>query len=294
MSPDSESRPSSDELQFDHAIDAGAAESGGRADKLKCSRCEAPLRTEYFHVNGGVTCAACKDAVEIATEAARKRSRGTGPVMRALLFGLGASILGAVIYFAIWKLTDGWEFGLISILIGFMVGTAVMKGSRSHGGRRFQVLAVLLTYFAIGLSYSSAVISEMIDGKMDLGDSTAVEIGTSGDSARSAALADSAAVAAMAAASDSAASATGDSAVATATGGSVVTGPAALLLGLGGLLLMTMALPVLIVVSSFPGGLLSALIIGIGLQQAWTIPRLVEAEISGPYKVGAPRPAPAA
>jgi hypothetical protein len=147
--------------------------------------------------------------------------------LRTLLFGLGAAIVGAIIYFAVLKIT-GLELSLITILIGFMVGTAVMKGSQSRGGRRYQVIAVVLTYLAIGLAFGSAAVSE---------------------------------------------------------------GP---LPGLIGALLLVLALPVMVVVGSMPGGLLSALIMGFGLLQAWTIPRHVPLEISGPYKVGTPPPSPAA
>jgi phosphate/sulfate permease len=46
----------------------------------------------------------------------------------SMLFGSLASVLGGSIYFLVaWK--TGYEFSLIAILIGFMVGIAVKKGS---------------------------------------------------------------------------------------------------------------------------------------------------------------------
>ena len=56
----------------------------------------------------------------------------------------------------------------------------------------------------------------------------------------------------------------------------------------------TFALPVLSIMSSFPGGLISAAIIAFGMHQAWKMTATPQLAISGPYRVGAaagdPRP----
>ncbi len=68
-------------------------------------------------------------------------------------------------------------------------------------------------------------------------------------------------------------------------------------LALGIILLVTivasLALPVIYVVGSLPSGLLSAVIIGVGMQQAWKMTRARPIPISGPYELGS-APAPAA
>jgi hypothetical protein len=46
------------------------------------------------------------------------------------------------------------------------------------------------------------------------------------------------------------------------------------------------ALPVLVVVGSFPSGLISAFIIFIGMRQAWRMTGAPQLEILGPYRVG--------
>jgi hypothetical protein len=51
-------------------------------------------------------------------------------------------------------------------------------------------------------------------------------------------------------------------------------------------LLAAFVLPVYSVVQSMPLGLLRALIIAIGLRQAWTMTAAHTLAISGPYKVG--------
>ncbi|MFN7997857.1 MAG: hypothetical protein U0Q18_29830 [Bryobacteraceae bacterium] len=71
---------------------------------------------------------------------------------RAFLYGLGAAVLGSVVFYAVSALT-GYQFGLIAVVVGWAVGKAVRKGSGSFGGRRFQVLAVLLTYASIASTH---------------------------------------------------------------------------------------------------------------------------------------------
>ena len=43
------------------------------------------------------------------------------------------------------------NLGLVAVLVGFIVGRAVRKGSENRGGSFYQVLAVFLTYTAIAL-----------------------------------------------------------------------------------------------------------------------------------------------
>ena len=53
------------------------------------------------------------------------------------------------------------EFGLMAIGVGWLVGKAVMKGSNMRGGRRYQILALVLTYFAITLSYGALIFGQL-------------------------------------------------------------------------------------------------------------------------------------
>ena len=48
------------------------------------------------------------------------------------------------------------RLGLIAILIGYMVGKAIRKAAIA-GGRKYQILAVALTYGAVGLAYSAGI-----------------------------------------------------------------------------------------------------------------------------------------
>ena len=123
-------------LTFDASASPGEA---------ACSMCKAPLRGSYHTVNDAVTCANCRYSAEA--------KHGAGAFPRALLFGAGAAVAGAIGYYAFVRFT-GVEWGLITGLVGIGVGQAVRIGSRNRGGRNFQILALALAYLAMSGAYS--------------------------------------------------------------------------------------------------------------------------------------------
>jgi hypothetical protein len=266
MSSESTRHSSQDDLQFDRAVH-GEAPNGSDAG-LACAMCNTPLLTEYFHVAEQPTCATCKSAVERANQNAATQGRRPAVFARAFVFGLAAAIAGAILYYAVIALT-GWEIGLVAIVIGFMVGFAVHKGSGSAGGRRFQWLAIVLTYFAVGLAYSPLAFKSFSEG--------------SGPT--DATVSDSSGAAASTAANDSASA--GGSATATASTQSASASTPGMAAALGITFLFIFALPVIYVVQSLPSGLISAIIILVGMQQAWKMTARSDVPISGPYRVGA-------
>lgn len=70
---------------------------------------------------------------------------------RALLFGIGGAILGLIVYSAFAILT-GVIIGYASLAVGYIVAKAMMMGSQDIGGRRYQIVAVILTYAAVSIS----------------------------------------------------------------------------------------------------------------------------------------------
>jgi hypothetical protein len=130
------------ELQFERA-----EYSGGHSGP-SCCTCKRPAESEYHQLNGRVFCTACRSQIEHSIEKLHK----SGSLLRAGLFGLGAAVVGSLIYYAVSAAT-GYEFGLIAVVVGLLVGKAVRKGSGSVGGPRYQALAILLTYFSIASSY---------------------------------------------------------------------------------------------------------------------------------------------
>src|SRR5439155_26102796 len=85
-------------------------------------------------------------------------SRG-GRVLKAAGLGLLAAIGGSVLYYAVAAIT-GYELAIVAIAVGFMVGKAVRRGSGNRGGRAYQVLAIVLTYFAIVSTYIPLAVKE--------------------------------------------------------------------------------------------------------------------------------------
>ncbi len=139
---DSTSVPEND-LQFDQADF-----NNPDAKEMECGACHKKINKTYFDINGKSVCPECCGNFE----AAQSKGNGTTRFIRALLFGVPAAILGAGIYYGISAAT-GYEFGLVAIVIGLMVGAAVRAGCRRKGGWAYQTLAILLTYMSIVSTY---------------------------------------------------------------------------------------------------------------------------------------------
>jgi hypothetical protein len=146
------------ELQFDRADFGEAAPAG----PLQCKVCNQPIAGAYYEINGEVVCAAC----QAKAVALRTGGSAVGRVLRATAFGVLAGAVGAGIYYAILALT-GYQIGLISILVGFMVGFAVSFGSHQRGGWFYQLLAVGLTYASIVSTYVPMIVGELRQMPMD-------------------------------------------------------------------------------------------------------------------------------
>jgi hypothetical protein len=158
----------------------------------------------------------------------------------------------------------------------------VRKGAGGRGGRRFQILAVVLTYWSVGLAYSPLAFKAFADkdAKKSAASTADSTRATGGDSLVSSRAADSAAIPDSAATIKQRRSRKG-----------ALTGRE-LLLGLGAILLFPFVLPVVAILGSMPSGILSALIIGFGLRQAWRMTGVPDINVAGPFKVGAgPSPA---
>jgi hypothetical protein len=239
-------------LQFDTAIDQKPiGPDGSERLQATCAACDRPIADAYFDVNGTTVCASCQG--EIARQA--ETPRGVGILARAIAFGVVAAVLGAALYYAVIAITN-FEIGIVAIAIGYMVGFSVRKGA-GGGGRRFQIIALLLTYWAVGLAYVPLAFKGAATARQEQQES------------------------AKAGAAIPAADRTESEARPVAGLGTAL----AFLAGL------SFALPVLAVIGSLPGGIISAAIIAFGMLQAWRMtaaPRLV---ITGPYRIAPESPA---
>ena len=259
------------ELQFGKAEFEGQHESASAA----CFACQAALNEDYFDINGSPACTSCKSSIVSSFNA----GSGSGRMLRALLFGLVAAVLGASIYFAIVKLT-GYEIGLVSILVGYMVGKAVFIGSRHRGGAAYQTLAIALTYLAIVATYVPFVWSGL-EAAEDAAyiQQDRLDSGSPADAATEAF------------------SAEGDRASASEPGtltrdGSTVATTETQSNWADMAVAMTMLLGLILAMPFLAGleNVIGLLIIGFGLYQAWSLNRKAVFNISGPFRVK-PEPA---
>ena len=106
-----------------------------------CRECRTPILDEYYDVDGNVVCSACHAGRTLFRS---RLLRG----LKALLLGSLAAAVGAGGYRMI-LFGSGWNFSIVAILVGYMVGGAVRTGSVERGGRFYQFLAVFLTYSAL-------------------------------------------------------------------------------------------------------------------------------------------------
>ena len=250
---------SPDPLQFERAElqEPEAAEAQG----VRCAFCQTPIHSVYFDLNGQTACDACR----LQAEAELRTRPGLRGFLRSLAAGCGAALLGSAIYYGVRELT-GYEVGLISILVGFMVGGAVRWGARGKGGWVYQTLAIGLTYLAIVSTYIPVIVQSFREGVEG---------------------ADQAAVAETA---------VSDPATAPATPGVQPAKAAALPEeaaeddgGLGMMLLATALIVALAMAAPFLAGfenIIGLLIIGFGLWEAWRLNKRSQMEVLGPYAIG--------
>ena len=266
--PTTPDHPSSGEpLQFD-AVEPAHPGSPAAGGTPVCAQCRKEIESQYYEIRGHIVCARCKELL------AAKLVGRSGGLARAALFGLGGAVAGAALYYAV-RVATGLEIGLIAIAVGWIVGRAVQRGAQGGGGRRYQLLAVGLTYVAIASTYVPLLIQE-------------VHRRASDEQTHAAGV-----PASPRAASDSGA---GDqlSSPDNAPGSGVarekpMTGlrSAGALAALAGFVI---ALPIIANVLDMPSGLLGLAIIFIGLNQAWRMNKRVDLVFNGPYQVGGAAP----
>jgi len=112
----------------------------------RCAACKQPITAQYYRVYGKMACPSCAEQLQ------RTLPRDShSAYVRWILFGAGAALLGLIFYSGFTILT-GLYVGYISFAVGWFVAKAILLGSKGVGGRRYQILAVLLTYAAVSVA----------------------------------------------------------------------------------------------------------------------------------------------
>ncbi len=246
-----------DNLQFDRLEPAvGAAAASGR---MACSNCGSLLESTYFTVNTRVVCLRCRSRIL----ADWNRGGSAGRFGKALVLGILATILCSLIWYAVLKATEA-QWGILAVIVGLVVGSAVRKGSNGRGGWRYQTLAIFLTYTAIVTSYVPFILEGIRNERTRPATQTAVTP-----------------------ASDPAvAPASNPPDNAPATDSAVVTslkkaGPLGIGIGIAVLLALLYATPFLAGIEN----VLGIVIIGFALYEAWKLNRRTVLQVSGPHQV---------
>ncbi len=209
--------PRSSELSFDRAIPATPVSLGGSVGGVTCASCKRAIVETYHTANGEPICENCRVILGAATSSA------TSPALlaKAVVFGLGATLAGAFIYWAVIRFAN-LEIGLVAILSGWMIGKALRTGAGGRGGLALQVIGALLVYVSVAMAYFPFIYS--------------------------------------------AGAASGE--------------PLSLLA------IVAVLAPVRAVFDSGSGGIISALIIGFGMMQAWQQAKPHAVVFEGPFRVG--------
>jgi hypothetical protein len=130
------------------------AEYAGQPGADHCDYCQQTITSRYYRVNNRLACPACTEQAALAVP-----KDSYAAFMRALLFGVGAAIAGLALYATV-EITTGWIVSYVSFAVGWMVGKAMMAGSKGVGGRRYQIAAVLLTYAAVSMAIIPVILSQ--------------------------------------------------------------------------------------------------------------------------------------
>jgi hypothetical protein len=112
-----------------------------------CKSCKQPISGNYYRINGLLACESCVRQVQ-----QQMPKDIHAAYVRAVLFGIGAAILGLVAYAGLSVLLQGWQIGYMSLGVGWLVGKAMRVGSSGIGGRRYQIVAAVLTYAAVSIA----------------------------------------------------------------------------------------------------------------------------------------------
>src|SRR4051794_30360730 len=111
---------------------------------MYCAECKALMRMMYFNLDDRPLCTRCSQIYK------KRIERGTGPgsMSRAVLYGLGAAVAGMIGLSLLLMFVGAFRI-IGSIGVAYLVATAIGKATDNYGGRRYQILAVSLTYVAL-------------------------------------------------------------------------------------------------------------------------------------------------
>jgi hypothetical protein len=125
----------------------GTAEYVGTPSADVCQFCKQPISQQYYRVRRQMACGTCGEIARQQTPVDSHSGYG-----RSLAFGIGGAVLGMAGYATLMIILKGATIGYFSFGVGYLVGRAMMLGSKGLGGRKYQITAALLTYAAVAFA----------------------------------------------------------------------------------------------------------------------------------------------
>jgi len=110
----------------------------------RCQFCSSLFAGQYFLVGGQAACSNCAADAKLG----QAKDNHTA-YMASVLLGSGAAVVGLILYSGFTIVT---HFYYGAFAVGWMIGAAMIFGSKGIGGLRYQVTGALLTYLAVAMS----------------------------------------------------------------------------------------------------------------------------------------------
>jgi hypothetical protein len=111
-----------------------------------CVACKEPLTDTYYEANGQNICSRCREALNQPRQHSMAGAIGFSFLRGGVVALVCAAIDAAIAHFAHISLGLAWIFW------GIFIGGAVQNASEGRGGWVFKLIAMVITYFAVGAS----------------------------------------------------------------------------------------------------------------------------------------------
>jgi hypothetical protein len=148
----------SPDLSFDRATYAAPA-GASAVTVAPCGGCKQPLADQYWKWHRLLVCKACRDGLEAKLE----ETQSGAVFLKALVQGGGVALACGAAY-TVFVATTNIQFALVTIGIAIAVAHVIRKATSGLSGRRFQILAAVLTYVASAMGYAPAVYHAALRG----------------------------------------------------------------------------------------------------------------------------------
>ena len=127
---------------------------------MSCSECRAQMRDRYFALNERPICLKCRPKYALRIS----RAEGPGATLRVGTQGLLVAVVGVIALVAAGMVWPSARI-LLLIPIGYFIGKRMMSSLGGYSNRRYQYIAVALTYVCFLIGFTASAVSEERDAR---------------------------------------------------------------------------------------------------------------------------------